>query len=166
MDLSALFLSIAQTWGYPGLFLVNLIGSASVILPLPGFAAVFLMGSMLNPWLVGIVSGVGAAIGELVGYYVGAGSRRAIDKKGKDNKYSKWLDSGRKWIEKYKAFPVIVLFAATPLPDDVLGILLGAMKYDPKKFLAAMLIGKIIMCIALAWGGFYGAQWVLSFFGG
>jgi membrane protein DedA with SNARE-associated domain len=165
MDITAIFLSIAQVWGYPGLFFINIAGSASIFLPLPGFVAVFFMGSILNPWLVGIVSGIGAAIGELAGYWVGRGSRKVINARGR-KEHAEWLDKGRKWIEKYKAFPIIVLFAATPLPDDVLGILLGAMEYDMKKFLVAMLVGKTVMCMALAFGGFYGAQWVLSIFGG
>ena len=62
-------------------------------------------------------------------------------------------------------FPVLILFAATPLPDDVLGILGGAISYPLKKFLLASFIGKAIMNIALAWGGFYGINWVLQVFG-
>ena len=163
MDIGLLFIELAQAWGYPGILLVNFIGAATIIFPLPAFAVVFLFGSILNPWLVGILAGIGATLGELTGYVLGKGGGYVLKKK--QSRYSEWLERGKLWMGKYKAFPLIVLFAATPLPDDVLGILLGAMKYDLRKFLAAMLIGKTAMNIALALGGFYGIGWVLSLFG-
>ena len=48
-------------YGYPGVFLVSLLGNATVILPAPSLAAVFAMGAVLNPVLVGLVAGVGEA---------------------------------------------------------------------------------------------------------
>ncbi len=168
MDLASIasgFLSwsheIAGTWGYLGIFFVNLIGSATVIFPIPAFIVVFIFGSILNPWLVGISAAIGATIGELTGYAVGLGGKKVIDKKHKE-----LLKKANKWMEKYKAFVVIAVFAATPLPDDVLGILCGAIKYDIKKFFVASLIGKLVMNISLALGGYFGAQWLLAFFGG
>ena len=69
-------------------------------------------------------------------------------------------------MERHGAFLIIILFAITPLPDDVIGILCGVINYDVKKFFFASLTGKIVMNLFLAWGGFLGAQWVLGVFGG
>lgn len=151
----------AGAWGYLGIFLVNFLGSASIFFPVPAFMVVFLFGSILNPWLVGIVAGVGCALGELTGYVIGKGGERVLKRK-----YKKWIKKGEEWFRRHRAFPFIVIFAATPLPDDVLGILCGMFSYDLKRFFLASLIGKIIMNLALAWGGFYGMQWVLQVFGG
>jgi membrane protein YqaA with SNARE-associated domain len=152
---------VAGTWGYLGIFLVNLIGSATVIFPIPAFIVVFLFGAVLNPLLVGVSAGVGAALGEMTGYAVGLGGKKVIEKK-----YEKLLKDANRWMEKYKAFIIITVFAATPLPDDILGILCGAIKYDIRKFFFASLIGKLILNISLAYAGYWGAQWVLSFLGG
>jgi len=73
--------NISGLLGYPGIFLVNLIGSASIIFPVPSFIVTFTFGGILNPWLVGIFAGFGAAIGELIGYVVGRGGKKIIEKK-------------------------------------------------------------------------------------
>ena len=110
----------AGAWGYLGIFLINFLGSATIFFPVPAFIVVFLFGGILNPWLVGISAGIGAALGELTGYAIGKGGEVALKKK-----YKKWILRGEKWFRNHMAFPFIVIFAATPLPDDVLGILCG-----------------------------------------
>lgn len=151
---------LSEVLGYPGIFLINLIGSASVIFPLPSFIVTFTFGAVLNPWLVGIFAGLGSALGELIGYVLGRGGKKLIEKK-----YEKTLKRSKAWMEKHGAFSIIVLFALTPLPDDIIGILCGVINYDVKKFFLASLIGKIIMNLFIAWGGFFGVSWVLSVFG-
>ena len=144
--------------GFLGVFLVSFVGSATVILPAPVFLAIFIAGKVMNPWLVGLIGGPGAAFGELVAYYVGRGGKKLVRKQ----EHHKLLEKAKVWLEKRGAFPVIVLFAATPLPDDVIGILCGLIKYDIKKFFVATLIGKIVLTTALAWAGFYGMEAVLQ----
>ena len=143
-------------WGYLGIFLVSFIGNASIILPVPSFLAVFAAGSLLNPWLVGLAAGAGAALGELTGYVLGMGGRKALE-----SRYRKYMERLKKVMERYGMFPIIVLFAATPLPDDLVGILAGMIRYDLRKFLLAALIGKVVMNTGLAWAGFYGS-WLLG----
>ena len=94
--------SAAADWGYLGLFFVNFIGSASIIFPLPAFAAVFLAGSILNPVLVGIIAAAGCALGELTGYGVGRGSKEVL-------KENKWIKRAEKWKEKTGIFPIIII---------------------------------------------------------
>ena len=168
MDLVAFFSwfsawsqSLAESFGYFGIFFVSFIGSATIIFPIPSFIVVFTFGALLNPWLVGVAAALGAAVGELTGYGIGLAGEKAMQKK-----HEYWLKKANKWMEKYDAFLVIAFFAATPLPDDVLGIFCGAIKYDVRKFFAASLSGKLVMNISLALGGYYGMQWVLSVFGG
>ena len=153
-------ITIIETWGYLGLFLINIIGNATLFFPIPSFAFVFAAGSVLNPWLVGIVSGIGAAIGEMVGYVLGRGGNLILKEKNK-----KWFDKAVKWSKKRGLFPVIILFAATPIPYDIIGILAGIIKYDIKKFFLATLIGKIIINTVIAWAGFYSLTWMISALG-
>lgn len=137
--------------GYLGVFVVSVISTATIFLPVPGFLFIIAAAAFLNPVLVGIVAGAGMAIGELTGYAIGSGSSRALKKK----EY-KWLKFGEKWFEKKRGFLVILIFAATPLPDDITGILGGMFRYDWKKFLLAAFIGKTLLYMALALAVFYG----------
>jgi membrane protein YqaA with SNARE-associated domain len=148
-------------WGYVGIFLVSLVSNASIILPLPNIVFVFALGAVLNPWLLGLVAGAGAALGETTGYVLGRGGRKAV--KGKE---WKWLKRAEKWAKSRGMFPVVFIFAASPLPDDVTGILCGMIKYDFRKFLLASLLGKVVFHVAVAWAGFYGLQYVLAWLGG
>ncbi len=149
---------LIHTFGYPGVFLVSFLGSASVLFPLPGFFIIFSSGMFLNPVLVGLIAGFGSALGELTGYAVGYEGHNLI------KKYEKQLASAEVWFQKHKGFLLIIIFAATPLPDDIVGIAAGAMKYPVKKFFLASLIGKIILSLFLAYSGLFGIRWIVSYF--
>jgi membrane protein YqaA with SNARE-associated domain len=153
--------AIILSMGYVGVFFVGFIGSATIFLPIPSFILVFALGAMMNPWLVGISAGVGSALGELTSYALGKGSGKIIERK-----YKNRIEKYRNWFKKDRIFPLIVFFAATPLPDDIIGILCGIFNYDLKKFVIASIIGKCILNIALAWAGFYGVNWIMTFFSG
>ncbi|MFC2143581.1 YqaA family protein [Candidatus Aenigmatarchaeota archaeon] len=149
-------ISMVYSMGYFGLFLASLISSASVILPVPGFLIVITAGTFLNPFLVGIVAAIGAAIGELTAYGVGFAGEKAFLKLKKKKNWKREFERAEKWFEKHSGFFVVIVFAATPLPFDAIGIFCGVVKYDIKKFFIATLIGKLIANIALAYLGFLG----------
>ena len=155
-----IFMWLLKNYGYFGLFLANLIATSTIIIPLPVFIVVFGAGAFLNPFLVGLASALGAAIGELTGYGLGWGGKKIIEKK-----WKKWIKRTEKMFCKYGGFWVIILFAVTPLPDDIVGIVGGTLGYPLKKFFIASFIGKLILNLALAYGGFYGLHWVLRYFG-
>lgn len=151
--------SLIQTLGYLGLIAVNLVGSATIFFPLPIAALVFIFGSILNPWLVGLSAALGCTLGELTGYAFGKGSSKVLEKK-----YDRFLKVGGRWFEKGRGFFCIFFFAATPFPYDVVGVLGGMFNYNIKKLILATFLGKCIMNLALAFGGFYGINWILNIF--
>ena len=159
-DINEWFQFLLETFGYLGLFVINLVAAATIILPLPAFFFVFAAGAILNPWLVGLFSAAGAAIGELTSYGLGYGSGKVIE-----TKYEKQMKYAEKLLENNSTFFVIILFAATPLPYDVIGILMGAAQYDIRKFILATFIGKLIMMTLLAWAGFFGWNTILGYMG-
>jgi len=153
------FLSLIEAYGYFGVLISSFIGSASIILPLPSAAIIFASGGFFDPLFVGIIAGVGSGLGEIFGYLLGLGGRKIIDKRLKKG-VKKWEKS----FEKHGGFFIIFIFAATPLPDDFVGIAAGVLKYPFKKFLIAVIAGKIILSLILAYSGFYGLGWVLNYF--
>ena len=155
-------MTLMRTYGYFGIFLINLISSATIIFPLPSSIIVFGAPRLfsMNPFLIGLSAALGCVIGELTGYVLGLGGRKVIEKK-----YKKTIKKTEKLFHKYGGFWIIILFAATPLPDDIVGIVGGTLKYPIKKFFVASFIGKLILNLALAYGGFYGIDWILQIFG-
>ena len=70
------------SWGYLGVFIAELLNSAVLLVPTPGPAVTATAGAVLNPLVVGLVGGTAAALGELVGYGVGAMGRGATSTTG------------------------------------------------------------------------------------
>lgn len=150
---------LVENLGFLGIFSINLLSTSTVFFPLPNYILVFIFGGIFNPWLVALFSALGAAIGEGVAYGLGRGGGYILKKAQK-----KYFLKGKEWFEKGRGFLIIFLFAATPLPFDVIGILSGALNYELKKFFLAAFLGKLVASLTLAFGGFYGIHWILNIF--
>ncbi len=135
-----------QRYGYPGVFIINLLGNATIIMPVPSLAVVSAVGPFLNPFLVGVVAGLGSALGELTGYLAGYSGRAAVDNR-------KTYDKIVGWTNKYGLWVIFVL-AIIPNPlFDLAGIAAGALKVPLWQFLLVCWAGKTIKMIAFALGG-------------
>ncbi len=137
-----------QSLGYIGVFIANLIGSATIILPAPSFAATIAVGAFLNPVLTGVSSALGSTLGELTGYYIGMGGGEFI--KSDDKRIQKV----RAWMDRHGLWVVFIL-AAIPNPlFDLAGIISGASSISVWKYMAAVFSGKLIKFAVLAYAGF------------
>ena len=138
-----------QELGYIGVFLISLLGNATLILPAPGLAFVFLLGGSLpNPLLVGLFAGIGGTLGELTGYLAGYGGSGIIT-------HTKAYNQTKKQIDKYGLW-AIFFFALIPNPlFDLAGIVAGAVNIPWWKFLLAAGAGKVIKAIIVAYMGYY-----------
>jgi membrane protein YqaA with SNARE-associated domain len=133
-------------FGLPGAFIISLLGNATLILPAPSLAIVVALGATLPPLQVGLVAGLGGALGELTGYMAGyAGSAVVEDRE----KYERIHE----YMRKYGVIPILVL-AIIPNPFfDLAGIAAGTLKMPIWQFLVACFIGKAIKMIAFAYAG-------------
>jgi membrane protein YqaA with SNARE-associated domain len=138
-------MELVKNYGYPGTFIVTLLGNATIFIPVPFALVIYICGSFLNPLILGLVTGTASTIGELSAYFVWRGGRKIIEAK-----YGLRLDNVRKLIGRYGML-VIFLFSLLPLPDDLLLIPLGMIKYDIQKLIMAMFLGKTIMCLVIAY---------------
>ncbi len=134
-------------YGYLGVFLASLIGSATIILPMPAFAVTFAMGGALpSPLLVGLAAGLGAGLGELVGYLAGYGGRGIVENR---ESYD-WIT---RQMGRYGAWAIFVA-ALIPNPAfDLAGIAAGALRFPVSHFLIACTCGKTIRMVLLAYAG-------------
>jgi len=125
--------------GYPGIFLLSLIGASSIIIPIPYTVILLALSPAFDPILLTITAGAGSTLGELVGYGLGYIGRNALGKERRSQ-----MDAMLRIFRKFGALAVFV-FALTPLPDDLLFIPLGLMRYSLWKTLAACAAGKFTM---------------------
>ena len=146
-------------FGYLGVFMISFIGSVSVIFPIPYTIVIFFLGSMLDPLFVAISGGLGAALGEFSGYALGYYGRKVVSEKRRRK-----MDYMLRVFNRYG--PVtIFLFALTPLPDDLLFIPLGVMRYPFLKAFVPALLGKMLMTFVLAYSGQQSIDLIMSLFG-
>jgi len=144
-------------YGYPGIFLVMLMANATVIIPAPGVAVVFAMGSVFNPILVALAAGTGGAIGELSGYLAGFSGQAIVEN-------TQTYDRISPWVQKYGVWAILVL-SAIPNPFfDLAGIAAGVAKIPVWKFLLFCWAGQIIKMAMFAYAGAYSIDWLAGFY--
>jgi membrane protein YqaA with SNARE-associated domain len=139
-------------WRYAGVFLAEVGNSASMLVPTPGPAFTLSMTFVLNPVLIGIIGGLGAAIGELTGYYLGNKGRNVLE--------------GNRFYSRFHGIAgrnvglALFAFGLLPLPCDVAGLWAGTMRYPVVKFIAFLAAGKIIKLTLIAFAASFGLGWV------
>lgn len=137
-----------ERYGYLGVFLATLLGSATVVLPVPGLAIVYIAGSIWNPLLVGLAAGLGDAMGEATGYLTGYAGQGLMERVSLYKRFENWM--------RRNGFVTILILSAVPNPFfDLAGIAAGASRFPGKWFFLATLIGKTIKDMGFALAGYY-----------
>ncbi len=150
---------VALQFGYFGVFLVSILGTMSIVIPIPYTFVILLLGIQgWDPLWLTIAGGFGSAIGEFAGYLLGYYGRKIVS----DERQRK-MDYLLKLFGKYLP-AAIFAFALTPLPDDLLFIPLGILRYSPVRAFIPAIAGKLLMCYVLAsFGNAYSDVLILLF---
>jgi membrane protein YqaA with SNARE-associated domain len=136
---------VSSPFGLLVLFGLAALSTATLILPAPGLALTAIAGSAGDPIVVGVVAGLGQAVGELTGYAAGWSGRSLLPNNPATARLSGWLSRRG----------VIVVFVLAVVPNplfDVAGILAGAMRMPIGHYLAAAALGKIVKNVIIAGG--------------
>lgn len=125
----------------------------------------FLEINYLIPLLVGFIASLGCLVGELGGYFIGRGASELISEERTEilKKYQQFL------IDHPKFAPFLIyLFGLTPLNDDMITIPLGLIKYDVKKTIFWIWLGKLCLMLVFAYNLLNicsligGESWIIS----
>ncbi len=142
--------------GYTGNFIINLIGSGSIIVPVPGIAAVCASASSsldLNLLALGTVGAAGSALGEITGYLAGFGSQGLAAR-------FRFYPRIHNWVRRRGGVALFIL-SLVPNPFfDIGGFAAGSLGYPIHKFMAYVFAGKIIRYIAIAYACRAGIDWI------
>jgi membrane protein DedA with SNARE-associated domain len=160
-------IDIAQltTYGYIGVFAIGFISAASIVLPMPGVAAIVSGGALLDPILgipapivVGLVGGVAEALGEMTGYAAGFGGSAIIQ----ERSFYPVVES---WMRRHGLITVFGL-SAVPNPFlDLAGVAAGATRMPILRFFLGVWGGKTVKNIYLATGGLALGEALRALFG-
>ena len=153
-----------KNYAYWGAFLISLIGNATVILPgavLPILSAIgvvlYPVTGPSGPIIVGLIGGVGAAIGEMTGYMVGYSGRGIVERA---NLYNRLVE----WLRRWGALAIFIL-ALVPFFFDLAGIAAGALRYPLWKFILVCWLGRTILYVGIVLAAGWGWETVLPYLG-
>ena len=153
--------AFATQYSYLGVFVISLLGAMSIFIPIPYTVVIFILGGLqaFDPFLIAVAAGFGSAIGEFSGYLLGLGGRKVIG-----DKYKKRMNFLTKLFKKYGSIAIFI-FALTPLPDDLLFIPLGVMRYSLLRAFIPALLGKFLSNLIIAYSGRLSLEIVKTIFG-
>lgn len=143
--------NFSRVHGYWGAFLISLVGAASLFIVIPYVGFVFLLATAgLNIWWLSLLAGLGAALGEIISYLVGYAGGRIVDKQ-----HGEKFERIHTWIKRYpRLTPLIIfIFGLTPLPDDLIFIPLGLVRYNFIKAFIPGFLGKAAMIMITLYFG-------------
>lgn len=142
--------------GFPSIWLISFIGASSIVLPVPGLAAVCVGASSavgLNPFAVGVVAATAETLGEMTGYLAGVSGAGILER-------NRWYTRFKWWLNRRGGWALFVLSAVPNPIFDLLGIAAGAARYPVHKFLGIVFLGKSIKSVGIAYGCYLGIGFI------
>ena len=154
------YISQVQQYGYIGAFVINVLAGALAFIPIPAILVVFTLGSLLNPALVGIVSGLGEAVGSLGIYITGYGGRVAVD-----SLNERYVSKLRGWLEGHGSLTVFLMSLILNPLFYPFTAMTGMLRFGAVRFFFLCWAGKAIKNTAIAGLGYIGLGTILRWVG-
>jgi membrane protein YqaA with SNARE-associated domain len=136
-------------------FFVAFLGGSSILIPFPYYLFIITFGAGgLNPFLLGIIGGLGLALGDSITYFIGYKGKEVLPHKVQKifNKI-RIICSKRSWLMPFFLF---IYGAIIPIPNDLIILPLGLGRYPYWKMAIPLTIGNMIYTTGLALLGYYG----------
>jgi membrane protein DedA with SNARE-associated domain len=149
-----------ETLGYPGIFLANFFGTATVFIPVPGLTAAgqaLIIAGSQRLFVPGVVAAgaLGMTLAESTAYLTGAIGRGIAEKqnvpiKGRFRRMMQRIGRRVDWLMARYGFVTLLTLSAIPNPFfEFAGITAGAVRMNFWRFLLAVGIGKTTRVILL-----------------
>lgn len=157
-----------KQYGYLGAFLVSMLASATVIAFIPSVPVIFALGGVLNPFFVGLVAGIGEAMGEFTAYFAGRSGHAFFFNPAKSSQTAEpkgiyaWL---QRWVKTRGALALFLSAAVFNPFFSVIGATAGALRFPPWKFFLIVWAGKTLKWTVVAIIGWGTLSVILRWFG-
>jgi membrane protein YqaA with SNARE-associated domain len=170
------YISKLERQGFLGLFVISIFAGSPIPIPTPSMILTFTLGSVLNPVLVGLVSGFGNGVGNALIFWTGRGGHTFFKNLNASPSANKTPSSriGRffKRVSRVPEFArrriLVAVFFLSIYPNPVLTpmiLAMGAMRFRFWKFFLTIWAGKTAQSMILSYLGFYGLRSLLRFMG-
>lgn len=129
-----------KSLGILGIFLINLLGSATIFLPTPAILAVGVGATLYNPIVVAFVGAIGSSMGDSLGLVFGYASKEVLPIKA----HPILVYLGKYFLKKYGVIAMF-FFALIPNPIfDGIGIVAGLAGYSLIRFIVITFFGRFL----------------------
>ena len=159
-----------EKYAYIIAFVVNFMAGATVIVYVPGVPTVFALGGIVQfPFVVGIVAGLGEALGGFTGYMLGRGGESYLKEPANGGRvqraFQKIYSRIDNWMGK-RGYVTVFLASAIFNPFYMFfGATAGATRMAPWKYYLASAAGKIVKATYVAYLGAWGMGYILGWLG-
>ena len=151
-------------FGYLAVFLVPMIGSMTLLLPLPVIPIVFLAGSLLDPVTTGLLAAAGMTLGMAITYFAAASGQHHVrntiaNRSGFTGRLAK------KSLGFFERRPALASFALSAFPGPTFafsGLVAGAAGVPARIYFPYTFLGRIVLMLPLALAGKFAAAIVQS----
>jgi membrane protein YqaA with SNARE-associated domain len=161
------FLHFLFSFGLCGLFLVSIVDSSFVPLPVPGVTDIMVIvmaAQHQSIILLVLLSTVGSAIGGYLSHLVGQRGGMAFLEKRVNPRVFKRV---RHWMESHAILSVAVpALLPPPMPLSPFVLAAGALKMSRKKFMIAFTVSRSLRHIIAAWLGIHYGRHIVRIWNG
>lgn len=162
------------TYGLLGMLIIAFIGGSllsMIAIPVPYWLLVFTLPSVLAPHfgmgapvLVGVISGVGASLGQLLTFMLGYGGRDLSQKLA--YKVNRGLyDRALRWAQRHGSLAVFFMSAIINPLHLPMTLAMASLRYPAWKFLIFSLLGNLLKSSFIAFCGYFGLTSLFRFLG-
>jgi len=163
-----------EKYGLLGVFIFAFIAGSVVnfvATPFPYWLLVFTMPSILAPtwgalaplW-VGIISALGASLGQLLTFMIGYGSS-SLYHRFTVNISNNFYNRAMGWAQRHGSWAVFLMSALVNPLHLPMTIAIAALRYPPLKFLFFSLLGNLVKSLFIAFCGYFGLTSLFQFLG-
>jgi membrane protein DedA with SNARE-associated domain len=162
------------TYGLLGMLIVAFLGGSllsMIAIPVPYWLFVFTLPSVLAPHfqigapvLVGVISGVGASLGQLLTFMLGYGSRDLSQKLA--YRFNRGVyDRALRWAQQHGSLAVFMMSAIINPFHLPMTLAMASLRYPAWKFLLFSLLGNVLKSSFIAFCGYFGLTSLFHFLG-
>ena len=159
---SHMLLHLLFSLGLTGMFLVSIVDSSFVPLPIPGMTDIMLVvyaAQHANPWLLIAIATAGSALGGLFSHKVGQAGGLAFIEKRTPPKIFKRVTG---WMESHAILAVALpAILPPPMPLSPFVLSAGALKMSRKKFMTTFTLSRFVRHSIAVWLGVHYGRNVL-----
>jgi len=161
-------------FGLVGVLIVAFIAGSTfsiTAIPVPYWVVVLTLPSLLADqwgWLaavwVGLVSALGASLGQLITFMIGYGGR-GLSEKLSSKINSKLYDRAMNWAQRHGAWAIFLMSAMVNPLHLPMTIAIATLRYPPHKFFIFCFLGVAVKSLVIAFCGYFGFTSLFTFLG-